>query len=548
MASFVHLRVKSAYSLLEGAVRPKELAELARDSGMPAVAVTDVNNLFGVFEISDTLAKAGVQPIVGALLSVELDGPQRPTIAARAASRRTSPLLVQNEAGYRNLTKLLSAAYLEAEPGDWPHVKAAKLAAHAEGLIALTGGPGGPINQLLLEGQREAADSAAGPAGGACSPTGFMSNCSATAWPKSAPPKMRCIDLAYAKDLPLVATNDVHFGNADMYEAHDALLCIADGTFVSQEDRRRLTREHRFKTAAEMAAQFADLPEAIENTIEIARRCAFRPKKRNPILPQFVPEFGPVAGGGIEGAGRSGPRRGALRSTAAGAEREGLSRAAGLRARHHHPHGFPGLLPDRVRLHEVDARRRAFRSACAAPAPPRWSPGRSTSPISIPCASACSSSASSIPNASRCRTSTSISARSGATRSCAMCATNTAHDRVAHIMALGSLQARAAVRDAGRVLQMPLGLVDRIAKLIPNPPGKRISLHEAIESEPRLQQIAEQEPHRRAPVRDRREDRRALPPRLDPSGRRGDRRPAAGRDPAALSRSALRHAGDAIRL
>src|SRR5262249_53914492 len=100
------------------------------------------------------------------------------------------------------------------------------------------------------------------------------------------------VDLAYEKELPLVATNDVHFGKADMYDAHDALLCIADGAYVSQDDRRRLTREHRFKSPAEMTAQFADLPEAIENTIEIAKRCAYRPKKRDPILPKFVPESG----------------------------------------------------------------------------------------------------------------------------------------------------------------------------------------------------------------------------------------------------------------
>src|ERR1700710_3054729 len=157
MASFVHLRVKSAYSLLEGAVRPKELAELARYSGTPAAAVTDTNNLFGVYEITDTLAKAGIQPIVGALLSVEF----APRPAHQTGSRKKPPhlpLLVQNEVGYQNLTKLLSAAYLDVEAGDWPHVKAEKLFAHAQGLIALTGGPGGLINQLLLDGQRDAAD------------------------------------------------------------------------------------------------------------------------------------------------------------------------------------------------------------------------------------------------------------------------------------------------------------------------------------------------------------------------------------------------------
>src|SRR5580704_12041516 len=150
MASFVHLRVKSAYSLLEGAVRPDELARLALGMDMPAVAVTDNDNLFGVYEIADTLAKAGVQHIVGALLSLELTTAREP--GQRTKKPLQLPLLVQDEAGYRNLTKLLSAAYLEVGPGDWPHVTGEKLAAHNEGLIALTGGPGGPINRLLLEG------------------------------------------------------------------------------------------------------------------------------------------------------------------------------------------------------------------------------------------------------------------------------------------------------------------------------------------------------------------------------------------------------------
>ncbi|HEX4105978.1 MAG TPA: PHP domain-containing protein, partial [Rhizomicrobium sp.] len=237
MASFVHLRVKSAYSLLEGAVRPKELAKLAVESGMPAVAVTDSNNLFGVYEIADTVAKEGVQPIVGALLSVELSG-----APAQPGSRKKPPhlpLLVQSDTGYQNLTKLLSAAYLKAEPGDWPHVKKATLAEHAEGLIALTGGPGGPVNALLLDGQTEAAsvllDELA-----AIFPGRLYVELQRHGLPEERATETALIDLAYAKDLPLVATNDVHFGKEEMYEAHDALLCIADGSFVSQDDRRRL--------------------------------------------------------------------------------------------------------------------------------------------------------------------------------------------------------------------------------------------------------------------------------------------------------------------
>ncbi|MDB5735654.1 MAG: dnaE1, partial [Alphaproteobacteria bacterium] len=239
MASFVHLRVKSAYSLLEGAVRPSELPGLCADAGTPAVAVTDVNNLFGVFEITETLLKAGIQPIVGTLLSVEF-APRSPI---QTGSRKKPPhvaLLVQNEAGYLNLTRLLSAAYLEVEPGDWPHVKAEKLFAHAEGLILLTGGPGGAVNQLLLDGNAEAAQALLEKMAAAF-PGRLYVELQRHNLPEERAVEDGLLDMAYGLALPLVATNDVHFGKANMYEAHDALLCIADGAFVSQDDRRRLT-------------------------------------------------------------------------------------------------------------------------------------------------------------------------------------------------------------------------------------------------------------------------------------------------------------------
>src|SRR6202000_2752969 len=159
------------------------------------------------------------------------------------------------------------------------------------GLIALTGGPGGPINAALLDGQKDQAAALLDRLHAMFGNRLYV-ELQRHNLPEERAPEPGLLDLAYAKDIPIVATNDVHFGRANMYEAHDALLCIADGAYVSQQDRRRLTREHRFKTAEEMAVQFADLPEAIDNTIEIARRCAFRPNKRDPILPKFVPESG----------------------------------------------------------------------------------------------------------------------------------------------------------------------------------------------------------------------------------------------------------------
>jgi DNA polymerase-3 subunit alpha len=489
MASFVHLRVKSAYSLLEGAVRPKELAKLAVESLMPAVAVTDSNNLFGVYEIADTLAKEGVQPIVGALLSVELG-----SAPAQPGSRKKPPnlpLLVQDDTGYRNLTKLLSAAYLKAEPGDWPHVKKPMLAEHAEGLIALTGGPGGPVNALLLEGQNEAASALLDELA-AIFPDRLYVELQRHGLPEERATETALIDLAYAKDLPLVATNDVHFGKEDMYEAHDALLCIADGSFVSQDDRRRLTREHRFKTPAEMAAQFADLPEALDNTIEIARRCAWRPVKRKPILPVFVPESGRAPDEELKAQAEEGLKRRMAVNTLAADEKvyhERLAYELSIINRT----GFPGyflIVSDFM----------------------KWTKGRGI-PVGVRGSGASSlvAWALDITNLDPLRFGLVFERFLNPERvsmpdfDIDFCQERRDEvvryvrdkygaDRVAHIIALGSLQARAAVRDAGRVLQMPLGLVDRIAKLIPNPPGKPVSLKDAIDSEPRLQAIAESEP------------------------------------------------------
>jgi len=490
-AGFVHLRVKSAYSLLEGAIRPYELAELARDGGMPAVAVTDVNNLFGVYEISDTLAKAGVQPIVGCLLSVELD--ETPRIGSVGIQRKQPhlALLVQNDIGYRNLTKLLSAAYLEAEPGDFPHVKAALLAKHSEGLIALTGGPGGPLNRLIVEGQPDAASGQLDRLA-AMFPDRLYVELQRHGLSEERAAEDRLIDFAYAKKLPLVATNDVHFGGEAMYEAHDALLCIADATFVGQEDRRRLTREHRFKSAAEMATQFADLPEALDNTLEIARRCAFRPKKRSPILPNFVPESGRSPEDEMRAMAEEGLAA-KLAQHGRYAEDEDYRKRLEFEMGVINKMGFAGyflIVSDFM----------------------RWTRGQGI-PVGVRGSGATSLVAWSLDITNldplrfgllfeRFLNPERVSMPDFDIDFCQERRDEVVRyvrdkygaDRVAHIIALGSLQARAAVRDTGRVLQMPLGLVDRIAKLVPNPPGKPMSMSDAIASEPRLQNIAEQEP------------------------------------------------------
>ena len=489
--NFVHLRVRSIYSLLEGAVRPKELAALCRHARMPAAAVTDTNNLFGAYEIADTLAASGIQPITGVTLSVDL-GP--PDATPKNPNTRTDypnlALLVKDEAGYINLSRLISSAYLDVEPGDPPHATAAKLAEFSEGLIALTGGPAGPINRLLANGQREAAEAALDQLAAMFGDRLYV-ELQRHGLPSETAVEGTLIELAYAKNLPLAATNDVHFGPVDMFEAHDALLCIADGTFIGVEDRRRLTPEHRFKSAEEMTALFADLPEAIENTVEIARRCAYRPKKRAPILPQFVPESGLTPDDELRAQAES-----------------------GLKARlaKHGLHAEEKTYLDRLQ-YELDI---IIRTGFAGYFLIVWDFMRWTRARGIPVgvrgsgATSLAAWALDITNLDPIRFGLVFERFLNPERvsmpdfDIDFCQERRdevvryvqqkyGYDHVGHIIALGSLQPRAAVRDVGRVMQLPLGLVDRIAKMIPNPPGKAVHIRDAIASEPRLQQLAQQE-------------------------------------------------------
>ncbi len=251
---FIHLRVHTEYSLLEGAVPVKKLVALAEKAGMPAVAVTDTNNLFAALEFSVLAKEKGLQPIVGMQSDLAFD-------PAPAGDRPRAPaplvLLAQNEAGYLNLLKLNTCLYI-GKAGQQPQLTLAELAAHSEGLICLTGGADGPIGRLIRAGQVPRAEALMAALaeiypgrlyvevqrhpeeGGATAAEGAT--------------ERHFIRMAYAMGLPLVATNDVHFPAPDMYEAHDALICIAEGAYVDQQEpRRRLTPQHYFKSEAEMA-------------------------------------------------------------------------------------------------------------------------------------------------------------------------------------------------------------------------------------------------------------------------------------------------------
>src|SRR5450755_1387471 len=286
-AGFVHLHVHSAYSLLKGSIKIGKLGELAKADRQPALALTDTDNMFGALEFSDKMAGYGIQPIIGCELAVDF-GDQDPSARnALAAGPARIVLLAARERGYRSLMRLNSRAFLETPIHQAPHIKFEWLQGDVEDLIALTGGPEGPISLAIHADQAALAalrcDRLASLFGDR-----LYVELQRHGIEKERRVEAGLIDLAYTKGLPLVATNEPYFATTDDYEAHDALLCIAGGRLVAETDRDQLTPDHRFKTRAEMAVLFADVPEALASTIEIAERCSFRPVTRKPILPRFT--------------------------------------------------------------------------------------------------------------------------------------------------------------------------------------------------------------------------------------------------------------------
>ena len=283
-APFVPLRIFSSYTMLDGAIDPKAIAKLAKERKFPAAAICDRNGLYGAPYFAGAAKGAGIQPVVGTFLAVERPGTgaqgQHPPIDWLA-------LFAQNEAGWLNLCHLVSAAHLDRPLERDPHVTLEQIEGHSDGLICLTGAGEGALARLLADGRDVAAanycerleDMFAGR---------LYVEIARSGDPVEDASEDALIDLAYARDLPLVATNPAQFAERQFHSAHDALLCIANSTHIDAPDRPRSASEHWVKPAAMMAEMFADLPEALANTLVVAQRCAFSPPKRKPLLPSLA--------------------------------------------------------------------------------------------------------------------------------------------------------------------------------------------------------------------------------------------------------------------
>jgi len=507
--TFVHLKVHSAYSLLEGALPISALAKRAAKLGFPAIALTDTNNLFGALEFSDKLAAAGIQPIVGISLAVDFEeasrsGPGIAGLPALPPPHRDGllALLAMSDAGYANLLKIASHAYLGTIDNEAPHAKMSFIAKRAEGIIALTGGPDGPIDKAIADNHAAVATTRLRTLKEIFGDRLYVEvQRHGTPQEKLVEPQL--IDLAYDEDLPLVATNECYFAEPGDYEAHDALLCIAEGRYLNEDDRRRVTPEHYFKSADEMVKVFADLPEALAHTVEIARRCSYRPRGRKPILPNFVQtsdnaspeeraaaedaEFARQAEEGLT-------RRLAVTPLAAGFTEEDYRKRLAYEIEIIKGMKFPGyflIVADFIKWAKANGIPVGPGRGSGAGSLVAWAltitdldPLRfgllferflNPERVSMPdfdvdfCQDR------------RDEVIRYVQGKYG-------------HDRVAQIITHGKLQARAVLRDVGRVLQMPYGQVDRLCKLVPNNPANPVSLPDAIAGEPKLQEARDEEP------------------------------------------------------
>ncbi|WP_376090690.1 DNA polymerase III subunit alpha [Roseomonas sp. CCTCC AB2023176] len=484
--AFVHLHVHSAYSMAEGAIKADKLPALARKNGMPALALTDTANLFGALEFSQYAAKDGVQPILGCQLWLARPNEDRDPMRATA-----DPVvaLAMDAKGLDNLQRLSSLGFLGPDTAGRPAVTLDQLCAHQAGLTLLTGGTNGPVARQLLEGRRPQAESLLAALreafGDRLALELHRHGTDADRIAESGQ-----LALAEALSIPIVATNDVYFAKPEMYEAHDALLCIAEGRTIAEPDRRRVTPEHWFKPADAMRTLFHDLPDACDNTLAIARRCAIMAETRKPELP-LCPKVRPGM-------------------TEAETVRE--MALAGLESRldaQDTPESDRPRYRDRLAFELSVIETMGFSGYFLIVADfIQWAkahgipvgPGRGSGAGSV------AAWALTITDLDPLRFGLLFERFLNPERvsmpdfDIDFCQDRRDEviryvrdeygpDRVAQIITFGRLQAKAVVRDVGRVMALPFGQVNKIAELIPFNAAKPPTLQEALDSEPRLREM-----------------------------------------------------------
>jgi DNA polymerase-3 subunit alpha len=506
-SEFVHLTNHTAYSLAEGALQVKELIRNCREKLMPAVGITDSGNLFGALEFSVLASESGIQPIIGVKLCINRNKNRVSVI--KHANTINDPgslepdkivLIVQNEVGYKNLLDLVSVSFIESNGSEKPQIFLSDLENQNEGLIALSGGVYGSVGRLVVDDEIEEAESTLLEFSEIFGDRFYM-EIQRHGMDQQRKSESILLDLAYKHNVPIVATNDCYFDIEEMHEAHNILLCIAESNTITNPARRQLTKEHRFKSADEMIQLFSDLPEAIENTLAISQRCSYVPRTMEPILPKYVSENGNNEEIELQKMAENGLKRRLANHQfqfgvgSGGAEQMRNSYFSRLKMELDviTKMGFPGyflIVADFIQWAKnegipVGPGRGSGAGSLVAWSlqitdldPIRWgllferflNPER----ISMPdfdidfCQDR------------RGEVIDYVQRKYG-------------NDKVAQIITFGKLQAKAVVRDVGRVLEMPYSQVDKISKLIPNNPANPVTLAEAISSESELRKLRDED-------------------------------------------------------
>jgi len=485
--SFVHLHVHTEYSLLDGFSNIHKLIDRTQQMGMPAVAITDHGTMFGVIEFYNAATQAGVKPIIGletylAARTIKEHDPQEDKKSTHLL------LLAENETGYKNLLQIASIAQLEGFYY-YPRIDHEVLAQHSQGLICTSGCMSGEIPRLLQQGQLEQADKLLGWYYDIFGPDNYFLELQQHAIPELTSVNKQLLELGKRHNSHYVATNDVHYIEKSDARLQDIMLAIQTGSLLSDPKRMRMTDDSYYlRSPEEMAALFSETPEAISNTLLIAERCNLDLGFKGYHLPQFdVPE-GHTANGYLRQLCEAGlARRYGDRATDP-VVRERLDYELQVI----HKMGFDTyflIVWDLCRYAReqsiwYNARGSGNGSIVAycldiTLVEPihhglifeRFlNPGRISMPdIDLDFRDDCRS------------------------EMLEYAANKFGHDRVAQIITFGTLGARAAIRDVGRVMDIPLSEVDRVAKVIPNIPGKPVTLHEALEDIPEFKQMYESE-------------------------------------------------------
>jgi DNA polymerase-3 subunit alpha len=465
---YVPLRVFSSFTMLEGAMEPKAIAKLAAKLGFPAAALTDRNGLYAAMPFGDACLGEGVQPIIGAMLGVA-----RPADIDAKGALDWLVLLAQDEQGYANLCRLVSSAHLDRPLSEDPHVPLDALTGASDGLICLTAGGEGALARLFAEGQADKAGAYAGKLKALFGDRLYV-ELSRRGDPLEVAAENALVDLAYALDLPLVATNPAQYAEPSFHAAHDAMLCIANSTYVDNADRPTSSAQAWLKPAAEMESLFADLPEALANTAVVAMRCAVAAPKRKPILPRLSDDEDETlrreAHAGLD------RRLDGRREEDKVRYRERLDFEIDVITRM----GFAGyflIVADFIKWAKANDIPVGPGRGSGAGSVVAWSLTiTDLDPIELKLLFErfLNPERVSMPDfdidfceTHRDKVITYVQSKYG-------------RDKVAQIITFGRLKARAVLKDTGRVLQMSYGQVDRLAKLVPNHPTDPWTLERAL--------------------------------------------------------------------